>query len=369
MNIPNINEVNFKIRKVRTYLEENGYQALIIGRQDNFAWITDGGNNRVIIPSDSGFSLVVITQTQQYLVSQVMDGPRVMEEEVMGLDFEYIPLHWYECSREEKAMSLTGGGKVISDLPIPGADYRLSEIYKLQYPLTEREISKLRWLGATTEKILSGVAAEVKPGMTEHEIEAMLLYEYGKENIYTDVLLVGSDERIYKYRHPNPSDKKVDKYVLLHPAVRKWGLHANVTRLMYFGDNVPDDIKTKFDAVSTIEAAAISMCETGNRFSDILAEQKKLYKELGFEDEWRNHYQGGITGYFVGDGSLCNNPSNLISSSQAFDWFITITGSKVEELSLNTQGKQEIVSVTGLWPVKKYSYNNKTFELPDILIR
>ncbi len=369
MNAPDKNEVYLKIHKVRMFLEAKGYDALILGRQDNFAWITDGGNSRVIIPSECGFSLVVITKTKNYLVSQVMDGRRVMEEELPGLDFEYVPLHWYEASREEKAMSLVTGGRIVSDIPISGAAYLPNEIYKLQYPLTEKEIARLTWLGGKTEEIIAKVAAEVRPGMSEHEVEAMFLYEYGKENIAADVLLIGSDERIFKYRHPNPSDKKIEKYVLLHPAVRKWGLHANVTRLMYFGDSLPLEIRRKYEAASTIEAAAISMCETGSKFSDILLEQKKLYKELGYEEEWRYHYQGGITGYMVGDGSMCKDPSNEVRENQAFDWFITITGVKVEELSLNRAGTQKIPSVTGLWPVKKYSYKGKTFELPDILLK
>ncbi|MCX7841992.1 MAG: M24 family metallopeptidase [Clostridia bacterium] len=369
MNRPDVNEVNFKIDKVRKYLEANNYDAMIIGRQDNFAWITDGGDNRVIISTEYGFGVIVVTKDKKYLVAQVMDGSRIMEDELAGLDFEYVPLRWYEQSREEKAVELVMGGRIISDMPIKGTEFLPREFFKLQYPLTQKEIEKLRWLGAKTEEIIAKVAAEVRPGMTEYEVAAMFLYEYGRYNIYQDVLLIGSDERISKYRHPNPSDKKIDKYVLLHPAVKKWGLHANVTRLVYFGDRVPAEISTKYDAVSTIEAAVISMCTTGTRFSDILDEQKRLYKELGFEEEWRYHYQGGVTGYVVGDASLCLNPENVVLPNQAYDWFITITGVKVEELTIGNGSSQEVVSVSGNWPVKEYNYKDKKISLPDILLK
>lgn len=369
MNKPDLKEVIEKIERVRRYLDENVYDAMIIGRQDNFAWLTDGGNNRVVIPSELGFSLVVITKSNVFLIAQVMDGMRVMDEELEGLNFEYVPLHWYEGSREEKAVELVSGGKAVSDIPIAGVSFLPKNIYNLHYPLTVKEIQKLRWLGEKTEETIAKVAQEIKPGMTEYEIEAMFLYEYGKLNIYPDVLLIGSDERILKYRHPNPSEKKVDKYILLHPAVRKWGLHANVTRLMYFGDNIPDDIAKKYDAVNQIQAAAVSMCETGTRFSDILVEQKKLYKNLGYEDEWRNHYQGGITGYMVAVVALSDNQNNVVQNNQAYDWFVTITGAKVEELSINSGKSQEFLSVTGKWPTKEYGYNGKKFMLPSILMR
>lgn len=369
MNKPDLKEVTEKIKRVRKYLDENGYDTMIIGRQDNFAWLTDGGNNRIIIPSEAGFALAVINKSNIFLVAQVMDGKRIMEEELEGLDFEYVPLHWYESSREEKAVEIANGGRIVSDMPIEGAVSKPKEIYGLHYPLTKLELQKLRWLGEKTEETIAKVAKEISPGMTEYEIEAMFLYEYGKLNIYPDVLLIGSDERIFKYRHPNPSEKKIERYVLLHPAVRKWGLHANITRLMYFGDTVPIEIEKKYDAVNQIQAAAISMCETGTRFSDILIEQKKLYKNLGYEEEWRYHYQGGITGYMVGDASLCSNPDNIVQNNQAYDWFITITGTKVEELSINSDNKQEILSVTGKWPTKEYEYNRKKFMLPSILMR
>lgn len=367
MNVPILSEVNEKRRRVLEYLDSNGYGAMIIGRRDNFSWFTDGGNNRVIVPDSSGFGVLLITMDKVYLIAQVMDGRRIMEEELQGIDVEYVPLYWYECSREQKALELAKGLKVVSDVMIDGADYLPDAIYRLHYPLTENEIEKLRWLGRTTEEAILNTSKNVRPGMTEHEVEAMLLYECAKHNIQCDVLLVGSDERIFKYRHPNPSDKKIDKYVLLHPAARKWGLHVNVTRMMYIGGSIPEEIERKYDAVSMIEAAVISMCEPGTSFSQILEVQKKLYKELGYEDEWKNHYPGGITGYMVADPTLSKDPANIVVPNQAYDWFITITGVKVEELSINKGSGQEILSVSGQWPVKQYTYNGKTFALPKVL--
>ena len=369
MNTPDSIEVGYKASRVREFLETKGYDIMVIGRQDNFAWFTDGGNNRVVLPSEAGFSILVITAKDIFLVSQVMDGRRVLEEELQGLDIQYAPLYWYEASREEKVLELTGGGRVISDISIKGADYMLSEIYKLHYPLTRREIDKLKWLGEKTDEILFKIVQETKPGMSEHEVEAMFMCEYGKYNISCDVLLVGSDERIFKYRHPNPSDKKIDRYVLLHPAVRKWGLHANVTRLVYFGDTIPQEIGKKYEAACSIEAAAMSMCIPGTSFSDILKEQKRLYSEFGYGDEWRYHYQGGITGYMVADPTLCMNPENIVCENQAYDWFITITGVKVEELGINTGNCRDIPSVSGKWPSKEYHFNGSSFRLPVILNR
>lgn len=369
MNIPDLSEFKEKERRVRILLDKCGYDAVVIGRQDNFSWYTCGGNNRVLITSETGFTILVITKLTTYAIAQIMDGPRVFDEELKGFDIEPVFLKWYEQSREEKVEEMIKGLRVLSDIPIKGATCAPGELYRLHYPLTEKEIEKCRRLGRITEEIFINVSNELRPGMTEREIEALMMYEYARNNTTCEVLLVGSDERISKYRHPNPSDKKIEKFVLLHSGARREGLHANVTRMVYFGDSLPQDIKRRYDAVSKIEAASLSMCIPGKKFAKILELQKRLFREAGFANEWENHFQGAITGYLLADPNLCKNPDAEVVVNQAYDWFITITGVKVEELSINTKKGVIIPSVTGIWPTDTYEYNGQEYELPAIMLK
>lgn len=368
MNIPDISEVDGKLRRIRAHFDTAGYEAMIIGRQDNFAWLTCGGNNRVVITSETGVTLLVVTTDKVYAVAQVMDCARVMEEELAGLGIEAVPLCWYEASREEKAVALVNGKKTISDIPVKGADFLPNAIYSLHYPLTEKELDRCRQLGRTTEGIIRKIADALKPGMSEQEASAMLNYEYTMNDVTPEVLLVASDERIAKFRHPNPTGKKIGKLLLLHPAVNWRGLHANVTRMVSFGE--PNaDIMRRFGAVSTIEAVTMSMCIPGAKYKDLLEMQKGLYARFGFTEEWRNHYQGAATGYYLSNTEFYKHPEAVIGPNQAWDLFITITGVKVEELGLNTMNGFEIPSVSGKWPVKEYEWNGQSIRLPDILVK
>lgn len=366
MNTPDANEVKIKEERLRSYLEKSGYDAAVIGRADNFAWITGGGENRVILTSEIGFSYIVITLEDKYLVSQVMDGDKVMDEELEGLGYKLVSLKWFEKSKEEKVLELVDGLKVISDIQLPNTEFNKNEFYKLHYPLTPSEIEKCRWLAKKTEEIVYEAALKIKPGMSEYKVQGMLAGMYAENDITVSVMLVGSDNRISSYRHCLPSDKKIEKVVLLSPAVRKWGLHANIARMVSIG-KVPEDTSRRYDAVCEIESEAISMSTPGTRFSDILRKQKEMYKQLGYENEWQNHYQGGITGYMVSDPTLCMNESNTVQNCQAFDWFITITGAKGEELTLNCDGNIEVASVNGIWPTRSYSKKGKEIRLPKIM--
>jgi len=364
-----ISDFKEKKRRVMEFLDRSGNDALIIGRQDNFSWYTCGGHNRVVITTEAGVMLLVITKQKTYGIAKTMDSTWIFDDMLNDLGIEPVVLKWYEENCEEKASELIKGMKAVSDVSVEGARLAVDEIYKLHYPLTEIEIEKCRWIGRKTDELLNKIANQIKPGMTEKDIEAMIKSEYGQYDLIPEVVLVGSDERIAKYRHPNPSDKKVEKTVLLHPAVKKWGLHANVTRMVYFGDKLPEELNKKYDGVNLMQAATFSMLIPGNDFAGIFETRKQIYKDLGFEDEWRYHFPGGITGYLLCDASVCSNKTAVVSENQAFDWFITIAGVKVEELALTTKNGVEVVSVTGAWPVKEYSFNGQSFLLPQIMLK
>ena len=95
--------------------------------------------------------------------------------------------------------------------------------------------------------------------------------------------------------------------------------------------------------------------------------QKQLYKELGYENEWKNHFQGGITGYVPNDSTLCFDPEIVVKDRQSFNWFITITGVNTEDTYLS--GVDEILTRSGKWPLKKYTVQGRDIFLPDILYK
>jgi len=361
-------EIEGKIQRVRDYLDRTGYDGFLIGRKDNFAWLTCGGTSEVVIRSEYGAGVLVISPRRVQLIAHPMDGPRILEEELGGISVDYVQVEWHESTLLEKAAELAAGKRFASDLWVDGVDYLPEALTSLHYPLTGLELNRLRSLGATTESVLRSVADHAMPGMSEREVAGMLEAEYARLGIACDVVLVGSDERVSRYRHPVPTDKRIERFLLLHSAVQQHGLHANVTRLVSFG-KVSEEVQARYDAASRVEATAISMCVPGTRFRDILAAEKQALSDQGYPDDWRFHFLGGTTGYIVADPSLCLEPNAVVSANQAYDWFITITGVKVEELSVNSGGRPAVYSVTGRWPTKNFGIHSRSFELPLILAK
>jgi Xaa-Pro dipeptidase len=365
-----LQDVKIKEARVRIFLDRESLDALVLGRQDNFAWITAGGDNRVINNTDMGEGFAVITRDHKWLVAHHMDGRRFVEEQAPGQDYELVTLYWHQGTPADRILELTRGKRVAADFALPGARSLGPEIVDLHYPFTDLDLERLRWVGRTSNEIITRVSNELMPGTPESEVAARLAYEYTRRGLLLDALMVGADERISRYRHPLAGEKPIQRYAFLHPAARRWGLHANVTRLVHFGEP-PAAIRDAHRAVTAVGAYVAGMLAPGVRFADILAEQKRLYAELGYPDEWNYHFLGGVSGYTLVDPTRCMNPEASVVERQSYGYFITITGAKFEELMILTKDGVEIASFpTGAeWPTRVVSTPNGDFAVPEILIR
>ena len=361
-----IQDAAMKRERLREWMDRHGLDGVILSRADNFAWITSGGNSRVIEDADGGVGTIVITRDKHYLVSLYMDAERLSEEQNPGQGYELVPLFWYQGSEGQKALSLAGK-KVGADTAIPGSELVNQEIIELQWPLTDLELHRMRWLGKQQSDVLENLLHSVEPGTNEKEVEKQMLIDFINKSIKVNVAIVGSDERITKYRHVLATDKKIDRYLLLGPVISRWGLHSLCSRSVYFGEP-PLEIKKAFLSAATIEGRIFSELREGLRFSTILAKQKAWYDELGYKDGWIYHFQGGPTGYAIVDAGQCLT-ENVIKAPQPYSWFTTVRGAKVEELSILTKEGVEIASLGDHWPTIQVETDSGPYQVPGMLIR
>ena len=362
-------EFDRKLERLRAHLRDRGYGGAVIARQDDFAWITSGGDNRVLRSVEDGVGILAITPERVWLVAYTMDAARVHDDELAGTSVEVVPLKWHEGTPEARAVALCGGGRILSDVRVAGADLDPAAFARLHHPLSELEVARCREVGARTDAILRRVAEGLRPDRTEADVAAELVAEYERGGMTVEVCLVGGSERIARYRHPLASPTPVGEVVLLHPAVRWRGLHANVTRMVCLGGSVPPELERRYTAVCQLQALTLSMCLPGTPFRSIFEARRTLYAQLGFPDEWELHFPGGPTGYRLVEPAAGADPERTVSDGQVFDWFITVSGAKVEELSLTHGGRRELLSATGAWPTRPFTSGDLTLETPWLLVR
>ncbi|MCC6443634.1 MAG: M24 family metallopeptidase [Armatimonadetes bacterium] len=333
-------EVREKERRVRQLMAEKGLDAVLLSQHGNFAWYTCGGNNHVSVASDTGVASVLVTQEAGYLVCDNIESGRMMDEQVgdAGLKLKVYP--WHSASLTDM---LPSGKRIGSDTGITGAENIAREVARLRYSLTPEEIERYRALGRQAAECLRQTCWEVRPGMTEYEIAGNVGGKLLAESITPTVLLVAADDRISRYRHPVPTGKTVDWYVMIVICGRKGGLIASVTRLVHFGA-MKDDLRRRQDAVTEVDAAFLAETRPGADVSGIFEKAVETYARTGFENEWTFHHQGGATGY--GGRDYRANPAirEIVQANQAFAWNPSIAGTKSENTILVLEDSTEVIT-------------------------
>jgi len=363
-----VEEIEIKAEHVRGLMEERGLSAVALGTQANFAWITAGGDNHVGLGSEGGVATVVITRTGRHVVTNAIEGPRISDEEIGGLGFELHVHPWHSEGPEGLVARLAEGGKVAADGALPGAGNLASAIARLRWQLLPPEIERFRQVGKTCGTILTQLAREVTPGMTELEVAGRMQARCFAVGLLPTVCLIAADERAYRYRHPIPTERRIGKLVMLVIGAREWGLGISATRVVHFGP-VPEELARKHEAVCAVDACFILGTRPGAKVSDVFEAACEEYAKQGFADEWKLHHQGGATGYAAREYKATPTSEEVVLDRQAFAWNPSIAGTKSEDTIVATSAGPEVLSGSPEWPMWTATYGGEAVERPAILER
>jgi antitoxin VapB len=307
---------------------------------------------------------VLITAGKSFLLTNRIEAPRMEDEELLGAaGFEFVATNWYE--REASAADIAGG-PVGCDGPYGDTQNIANQIAPLRYQLVPDEVERYRWLGLAAGNAVQTVAKSLTPGLSEHEIAGRLGNALISGGIVPTVLLVAADERIFRYRHPLPTDKRLDRYAMLVIGARRWGLHASVTRLVHFGA-LSADLRRKAEATARVDATYITYTRPGARVADVFRRAQDAYAAAGYPDEWQLHHQGGACGYEGRDYKGVPGSQETVLSHQAFAWNPSIAGTKSEDTIVVSDDGFEVLTAAPGWPMLTFVVNNQAIRRPAIL--
>ena len=354
------------VARVRNWLNARGYDGVILSRRDNFTWVSGGAKNAVCTNLETGIAYYVIDENEIKLFADSSDAPR-MGAEQNPLDAEVVLVPWYE-DMEASICRATGGKRFVSDTGIAGTENVQRELVDLRLGLSQEEVGRYREIGQACARIVEGLCREVRPGQTEEEIAAELKCRCIRQGISPDCVLVGADERILKYRHPVPTDQKLKKSLIVVLGGEKYGLNISMTRMVSFG-SVPETIRERYQKTAYIFACMQRMMKEGVSYREYFKKVQDLYREAGWEEQWRKHHQGGPTGYGCREFVVTPDTEGALHEGQAYAWNPTIEGTKCEETTYLMSGGVETFTRTADWPLLWTETPFGPFEAADILVR
>ena len=354
-----------KLRRasVRSWMEEQKTDGLLIGRRDHFAWLTCGGNNAVIRDSEWGSAYLLITPQRRYLLAHPMDSARMMQEDLPGQGYQEAVVNragsfWRQAQR-------LAPGRIFSDGCFSGHCPTV-DLSSLHQGLEPVERDRIRWLGHTTALVFEELAKHLARGVSEQEIARWLHSSLILNGIEPSVIITGSEGRLEQYWHPLASPKQVRQYALIHAASMRWGLHACVNRTVCFGPP-PPSLRERHSKSISIQETILSLLREGIPYKEIQDRQRRRFAALGLRADWKGHFHGGMTGYCIGDGDRWKTDMT-VKRNQAFDWFVTVGGVQTEELVLLTGQGLEIPSLGIGWPKTTIAVNGQPAQFPGLYI-
>jgi Xaa-Pro dipeptidase len=366
-----MSEHELKLGKLRKVIEERNLDGIIITQQNNFFWLV-GGRNYCNITNPVCVCKLLVTSGQFYLIGNNVDLPLVFNEEIKDPGFKNlmkVSFAWDEPDKESQYLAdMFSRGRYGSDQKMDNTEYIGDELYKLRTVLTPEEIRRYRVLGQETAAILEEICREIKKGDSEMETAAKLMSKLYPQAIFPVILLVAFDERAYQYRHPLPTAKRLESHAVVSVCGRRDGLIAAATRMVHFGP-LPDDLAQKLDAAVKVDAQLIPNTRPGRKLGEVLQKGVNAYETSGYGNEWRSHFQGGITGYNTRELKVTLQSPEIVRENQAFAWNPSISGVKSEDTFLVLTDKNEIITATGEYPYKEIAANGFTIKRPDILVR
>jgi len=302
--------------------------ALLLSHPANFAWYTGGADNRVDRGDPIGVASVLLTADAAYIVTDNIEAPRMREERTPEMVVVEHP--WHE---EPTALlrELTGGASLGTDV-LSGSGRDLSAVIQpLRYVLDEDAIEAYRHIGADALLAMSEVADSLTPETYELEAAAELSAACLGRGMYSPVLMAASWERLVRYRHPVPYGRSLGRQAMLVVCAERGGLFASLTQMVYFDDPDPGTVRRQEACAEILRRMREEATREGRTVAEAFEDCRRFYADAGFPEGWKDHHQGGMTGYASREIIATPEARQEIRAGQAFAWNPSLEGAKAEE--------------------------------------
>ena len=360
-------EIAAKGERIAAFLDRHGLSALLLSRHENIAWATAGKvEARVGLGSETASTSLLITgDGRKYYIAPNNEGPRLAAEEFAGLGYEPVLYPWQE-SAGTTAQDLTGSGKIGSDSVKPDAVH--VHLGVLRAPLLPAEIDRLRILGRDTAAVTAEIVESLEPGITEYEMAGRTASALLARGISPTVLLMGTDDRIRKYKHAVARRGVLDRYGMINLCARRAGMVVSLTRFAHF-DPMLAELSESFAHTARINAELLHATRPGATASSLYAVAQKAYAAACAPEELDLHHQGGPCGYVEREWLITPAGTQTVALPQALAYNPSLRGAKVEDTVIVTDSGIEVLTSTPSLPVVETVIGGVNYQSAGALIR
>jgi antitoxin VapB len=343
-----------KLGRLVRVAEEAGAGGILLAAHHNIAWLTGGAANRIDASREAGSARLFVTADgRRFLLANAIEMPRLLDEELAGLGYEPIEYSWTDDQDPAHAVNaararLPSGARVVADSPLPEAPGVEPSLTRARALLTDGEIERYRALGAEAGRMMARICLELSPGDEELDIARLVVDGAAGLRARAIVSLVGSDDRLRRYRHPVPTAAKWRHVVMMALCAERDGLVVSLSRIVAAG--APEDLDATTRATASVFGRLLAATRPGATGAQLYAVAADAYAAAGYPREELKHHQGGAIGYRAREWVAHPRSQEVVQRRQAFAWNPTITGTKIEDTALLLDDRVEIITASPDWP-------------------
>jgi Xaa-Pro aminopeptidase len=346
-------ETRAKLSALRASMFGADVDAVYLEGYANVAWLCGGRGNRVVIDSPTGLCGVLVGANGAWLLSPNSEEARLRAEVFADLPLPVVARPWYQLPLWQAARPLLPqAARWLADVAVPGAGDAEPMLADLRRTLGDADAQRYRSLGVDTAEALETALLEVRLGWSELEVGGAIAAALIARDIEPSVVLVGTRARAERFRHLVPTRAVVDGGLIASTTAVRHGLHGSVTRCLSFGA-VPGELLEKHATVVQVDSAYLAESRPGVTLGQAFAAGERSFAANGFYDDWKEHHQGGTTGYAGREVFAQPGVEYTLAAGIAVTWNPTVPGAKSEDTFLILDhGVEQLTRVPNSpWPV------------------
>ena len=326
-----------RVARIRDLLDDRHAAGALLATRKNFAWLTVGGLNHVVVGSDDGAVPLLVTRDSVVALAPVNEAARIRQEEVAGLSIEVFEIPWSDEAAAASEVERRTAGAVLGDADLEPV------LVDERARLGPIEHARMRQLAADLTPIVDAAVAGAPRGTSEDELAGAVAGSLLAVGIRAPVLLAAADDRIDRYRHPLPAGRRAGSRMMLVLVGERHGLHVAVTRFAEL-ESPSDDLVARARATDSVLDAMIAATRSGATLGSVLGAAREAYAAAAFGDEWQLHHQGGTIGYGARERIAIPGDTTRLEAGMAVAWNPSVTGTKAEATLLVTDGEPEVLA-------------------------
>ena len=144
-----------RFAQIRGFMGAQGIEALVLRKVSSFAWATGGHRSYVNTAASDGVGTLVITPDEQYVVTSMIEAPRLDQEEGLGAaGWKLRVAPWYKA--DDTVARLIAGKRAGADFALAGGVDLSGALAWQRSLLLPEEVERFRSLGKRCADAMNG---------------------------------------------------------------------------------------------------------------------------------------------------------------------------------------------------------------------